>query len=144
MPELKFSVLYSEIISFGVFSHIVYNTETHMRIVEMLLMHGQWGEKLPEFVSAPALPPRKISRALLLAEEDSPRTLQEAEWYWGLITRYDIISSQPFLLLVCFGNCMFGHLSIPLLPNIILFSCLCLFDVTPSFHVVTNLKETPM
>lgn len=93
MPELKFSVLYSEIILFGVFSHIVYNTETHMRIVEMLLMHGQWGEKLPEFVSAPALPPRKISRALLLAEEDSPRTLQEAEWYWGLITRYNIISS---------------------------------------------------
>lgn len=58
-----------------------------MRIVEMLLMHGEWGEKLPEFVYAPALPPRKISRALLLAEEDSPRNLQDAEWYWGLITR---------------------------------------------------------
>lgn len=48
---------------------------------------------------------------------------------------------SAFLLLVCFGNCMFGHLRTPLLPNIIRFSFLCLFDVTPSFHVITNLKE---
>lgn len=62
----------------------------------MLLLHGQWGEKLPEFVSAPALPPRKISRAtpafteaelMAAAQTDMPRTLQESEWYWGDITR---------------------------------------------------------
>lgn len=58
-----------------------------MHIVDMLFMRGQWGEKLPEFVSVPVLPPRKISRALLLAEEDSPSSLHDAEWYWGAITR---------------------------------------------------------
>uniref|UniRef100_U5ETW2 Putative adaptor for phosphoinositide 3-kinase n=1 Tax=Corethrella appendiculata TaxID=1370023 RepID=U5ETW2_9DIPT len=41
---------------------IVYNTEAHIRIMELLLHKGEWGEKLPEFASPPAIPPRKISR----------------------------------------------------------------------------------
>jgi phosphoinositide-3-kinase regulatory subunit alpha/beta/delta len=41
---------------------IVYNTPEHIRIMEILLLHGDWQVKLPEFVCAPALPPRKISR----------------------------------------------------------------------------------
>ncbi|KAG8281009.1 Phosphatidylinositol 3-kinase regulatory subunit gamma [Homalodisca vitripennis] len=72
---------------------LVYNTETHIRIMEMLLVHGEWGEKLPEFLSAPALPPRKISRVIPpMGEElaEMPRTLQEAEWYWGDITRDEV------------------------------------------------------
>ena len=30
--------------------------------MELLLLHGNWNEKLPEFASAPQLPPRKVSR----------------------------------------------------------------------------------
>lgn len=30
--------------------------------MELLLLHGNWGERLPEFASAPQLPPRKVSR----------------------------------------------------------------------------------
>lgn len=38
---------------------IVYNTPEHIRIMEMLLLHGEWEIKLPDFL--PALPPRKNS-----------------------------------------------------------------------------------
>ncbi|KAJ8941429.1 hypothetical protein NQ318_016061 [Aromia moschata] len=41
---------------------VVYNTQAHNRIVELLLLHCDWGEKLSEFASAPAIPPRKVSR----------------------------------------------------------------------------------
>lgn len=60
----------------------------------MLLLHCFWGVQLPEFASAPALPPRKVSRPQpahasfvfeLDSEKDKP--LQDAEWYWGDITR---------------------------------------------------------
>ncbi|GLH08299.1 Phosphatidylinositol-3-kinase p85 alpha [Gryllus bimaculatus] len=44
---------------------VVYNTEAHIRIMELLLLHGDWGEKLPEFASAPALPPRKVNEKLM-------------------------------------------------------------------------------
>lgn len=40
---------------------IVYNTPEHIRIMELLLLNGDWQVKLPDFVSAPALPPRKNS-----------------------------------------------------------------------------------
>lgn len=41
---------------------VVHNTEAHIRIMEMLLLHCDWNERLPEFASAPQLPPRKVSR----------------------------------------------------------------------------------
>lgn len=44
------------------YSQIVHNTEAHIRITEMLLLHGNWNERLPEFASPPQLPPRKVSR----------------------------------------------------------------------------------
>lgn len=41
---------------------IVHNIEAHIRIVEVLLLHGDWNERLPQFASPPQLPPRKVSR----------------------------------------------------------------------------------
>jgi phosphoinositide-3-kinase regulatory subunit alpha/beta/delta len=57
---------------------VVYNMEAHIRIMELLLLHGPWGEPLPQFASPPLLPPRKPSRM-----EPPMETLQDAEWYWG-------------------------------------------------------------
>ncbi|XP_055636616.1 uncharacterized protein LOC129775654 [Toxorhynchites rutilus septentrionalis] len=46
---------------------IVYNTK-NLRIMELLLYKLNWNEKLPEFLSAPAVPPRKISRSMAVLQ----------------------------------------------------------------------------
>ncbi|XP_072402257.1 phosphatidylinositol 3-kinase regulatory subunit alpha-like isoform X1 [Diabrotica undecimpunctata] len=79
---------------------VVYNTQAHNRIVELLLLSCDWGEKLPEFASAPAIPPRKVSRmgssvyhGMIDRDKDKLNavlSLQDAEWYWGDIKREDV------------------------------------------------------
>jgi phosphoinositide-3-kinase regulatory subunit alpha/beta/delta len=44
---------------------IVYNTPEHIRIMELLLLQGDWNVKLPEFDTKPTLPPKK-SRAMAI------------------------------------------------------------------------------
>ncbi|GJQ65734.1 hypothetical protein Trydic_g11919 [Trypoxylus dichotomus] len=74
---------------------VVYNTQQHNRIIELLLMKCDWGEKLPQFASAPAIPPRKVSKigsslSLSMSEKEKTMSLQDAEWYWGDITREEV------------------------------------------------------
>lgn len=62
----------------------------------MLLLNCNWGESLPEFASAPAIPPRKVSRmgssitSTLGKDKCGTTALQDAEWYWGDITRDEV------------------------------------------------------
>lgn len=56
---------------------IVYNTENHLRIMELLLYKLDWKEKLPEFLSTPAVPPRKTSRSTAGSAAPSSSTITQ-------------------------------------------------------------------
>ncbi|XP_064476405.1 phosphatidylinositol 3-kinase regulatory subunit gamma-like isoform X2 [Ornithodoros turicata] len=71
--------------------NIIRNGKLHARIIEILFFHGEWGEVLPSFdATPPALPPRRLSRtthSVTSPTDHAPKSLQEAEWYWGDISR---------------------------------------------------------
>lgn len=85
---------------------MVHNTEAHVRIVELLLLRCDWGEIMPKFASAPTLPPRSHIRppssqssestplvapaASTVVSDIELRSLNEADWYWGNITREEV------------------------------------------------------
>ncbi|XP_075730992.1 phosphatidylinositol 3-kinase regulatory subunit alpha isoform X2 [Rhipicephalus microplus] len=66
---------------------MAHNAQWHGRVLEILLLRGDWGEPLPVFQNGgtPALPPRRTSRSSQQPPID--RSLLEAEWYWGDISR---------------------------------------------------------
>lgn len=77
----------------------MYNTQSHNRILEILLLKCNWGPKIPEFAAAPAIPPRKVMRVgnslsissnSELQEKSNAISLQDAEWYWGDIKREEV------------------------------------------------------
>lgn len=76
---------------------MVHNAEAHVRVLELLLLRCDWGEKMPEFAPAPSLPPR-THRPSSQPTGDGPgagagepeSSLAEADWYWANITREEV------------------------------------------------------
>ncbi|XP_055640422.1 uncharacterized protein LOC129777877 [Toxorhynchites rutilus septentrionalis] len=55
---------------------IVYNTEYQLRIMELLPYKLDCNEKLPEFLFAPTVPPRKISRSTVVLQQQQQQQQQ--------------------------------------------------------------------
>lgn len=110
-PPVRLLQVFSFILMRPPWEHIidiVHNTEYHIRTLDVLLRSCDWGEKLPKYMEAPVIPPRVTRRGqqgradiqtpLISTSNDSPafinsegsQNLEEAEWYWGDISREEV------------------------------------------------------
>ncbi|XP_071799761.1 phosphatidylinositol 3-kinase regulatory subunit alpha-like isoform X2 [Asterias amurensis] len=71
--------------------HVIHNMEAHKRLLVTLIEQNEyWGvQQRPPIINpsdVPPVPPRPSQPSL----SSEPRTIEEAEWYWGDISREDV------------------------------------------------------
>ncbi|PIK62608.1 putative phosphatidylinositol 3-kinase regulatory subunit gamma [Apostichopus japonicus] len=70
--------------------HVIHNTDAHRKIVLTLIEKGDWGVIQPTPIP-PEIPDRNAAYAPITgATNGGPKTLEEAEWYWGSISREEV------------------------------------------------------
>ncbi|XP_071496851.1 phosphatidylinositol 3-kinase regulatory subunit alpha-like [Diadema antillarum] len=70
--------------------NVIRNTNDHKEIVNTLIEHGHWGKAEDD---VPERPPRESSRTgdyISTGNNDYPKSLNDADWYWGNISREEV------------------------------------------------------
>lgn len=68
--------------------HVIHNTESHRQIVITLIEKGGWGVVQPKVV--PPVPDRSEYAPVNMPSNGEPQILEDAEWYWGSISREEV------------------------------------------------------
>ncbi|KAL5287783.1 PIK3R3 family protein [Megaselia abdita] len=125
-------------------TELINNTQSHIKILELLFYHGDFCQPLPKFDLPPELPPRKISRAINTGasmtmtrivpeltyqpicstnQSDIDQPGISAEWYWGKISRdevWELLLGQrdgSFLVRDAVSNCEKGEYTLSVMKD---------------------------